>query len=272
MLSVLEGDRVVENTERLATVITGSPNGYFAALNRLQRQLPIKIGNADGPQLRFDLDDAAVEFITRGITEDELPPTQVRTLSHEAAAEAADYHQRAMELLATVHPTLPLSVRRLVGTVLFADVANCAGGSSGDALGLVWISPLRGWSAVRYAECLCHETTHQALFLEDMLTPVFSSDSEQPLVVSSIRGTKRPYESAFHAAVVAAVVVQMYTALDMPALAAGFVDGLAKSVAEFQITPQHLTARGRELLAELAGVVTTVADIRTGHADSVRSP
>jgi hemoglobin-like flavoprotein len=110
------------------------------------------------------------------------------------------------------------------------------------------------------------------LFLEDMLTPVFSSDSEQPLVVSSIRGTKRPYESAFHAAVVAAVVVQMYTALDMPALAAGFVDGLAKSVAEFQITPQHLTARGRELLAELAGVVTTVADIRTGHADSVRSP
>lgn len=254
MLSVLDPARIESNAAMLASVVMGDGKRYFDALNRLQGNLPIDVGDVDeGPSLRFAVDDEVSAFIARVLNGGELAPVAVLRLSPDAEFLARSRYAEAVDVLAAFHPGIPESVQRLIGTLLFVHVANCAGGSSDDAIGTVWISPRPDWSAARYAECLCHELAHQALFLEDMLSPVFDFEDqeEEPLIVSSIRRVRRPYSSAFHAAVVGGVLVEMHGALGMPAEAERLVEGLSASVAEFRDKPQHLTAKGLEMLSNL---------------------
>jgi HEXXH motif-containing protein len=257
MLSVLDPLRIATYASTLASVVAGSDGSYFDALNRIQGRLPIRPDTIDRPQFVFNLDDQAKTFLNRVLAESQLSGITVERLSPECEQDAQVKIQEALCLLKSYHPEMPHSVRRLIGTLLFAYVENCASGSSADALGTVWVSPRSWWTAVRYAECLCHELVHQALFLEDMLVPVFQCVEDQPMMVSSIRRCKRPYESAFHSAVVAGALMEMYSAVGLFAQAEEFSAGLAESMEEFRAKPQHLTSRGLEVLEELFEIVST---------------
>jgi len=258
MLTVLDPTRIHTNASLLASVVLGEPGDYFDALDRLQPGRLIDAHRTERPRLVFDVDDEVNAFIARVLKGGELAPVAVERLSPKAELEARSRYAEALDLLVGYHPAMPESVRGLIGTLLFVHVANCAGGSSNDAIGTVWVSPRPDWTAARYAECVCHELAHQALFLEDMLSPIFDLRGEEPLIVSSIRRSKRPYESAFHAAVVAAALIEMYRAIGMRAHAEQFVDGLSESVAGFRQLPQHLSPRGLEVLAELEEIASSM--------------
>lgn len=251
MLSVLDPLRISSHTQILASVECGTGGTYFGALNRIQSRCPIEPTHTDTPRLVFSLDDRTKDFLTRVLAESHLPAHAIERLSPRNEEDARAKIVKALRLLESYHPEMPMNVRRLIGTFLFARVANVAGGSSIDALGTVWISPHPGWTVARYAECVCHELVHQALFLEDMLAPIFQDVDDRTLVVSPIRRSKRPFESSFHAAVVAGALIEMHLAIGTQAQAEGYSMGLAMSVAEFAATPQYLTSRGLDVLAEL---------------------
>jgi hypothetical protein len=251
MLSVLEPLRIAANISTLTSVIIGTDGSYFDALNQIQDRFQIETGGADSPYLLTDLDDQTKIFLNRILAESQVPANKVERLS-----PACEYNLRARiaesyRVLQVYDPSLPTSVRNLIGTLIVAQVPNCVSGSSPDALGTVWISPRPDWDATRYAECLCHELVHQALFLEDMLNPIFQFTESEPMIVSSIRRRKRPYESSFHAAVVSGALIEMYLSMDFHTQAVSFLDGLVESVVEFRALPEYLTPRGVTLLAEL---------------------
>lgn len=255
MLSVLSPPRVAAQARLLAAITHGEDGTYFDALRTIQRRFPMGSHGNDCPRLLFDLDEIAQSFLTCVLAESQLPLLPIGRLSPILESRARELVFEALQLLESYDPEMPTNVRQLIGTLLFAQVEGCAGGSSSDALGTVWVSPRDEWTAVRYAECLCHELVHQALFLEDMLFPIFKNTAEEPMIVSSIRRCKRPYESSFHSAVVTGALIEMYVAMGLQTLAEEFFEGLSASVVAFEAMPQHLTTRGLEILDELSQII-----------------
>ena len=263
MLSILEPQRIRANAGMLGAVVAGPGESYFAALNLLQGGYPIPI-DKEHPLLVFDLDDAAQAHVTRTLVEAGLAQEEAAPLPPRQRGEADGAYAEGIGLLGSYHPDLPSCVGLLIGRIVFVHVNNCASASSNDPLGTVWISPRPEWTPQHYAETVCHELTHQALFLEDMLDPLFADRDDEPMVVSSIRRVERPYESSFHAAVVAAALIELGASLGSAPITADPGDGLVESVAAFRAAADYLTPRGRELLSELDVVAGRAAVVSGG--------
>jgi hypothetical protein len=251
-------DRVGQNTEALITATGGggpSPQlTYFEALNRVQGR-PVSLdGIEDTPRRIYRFSDPEDLAILAYFLEEDPRP------SHFYEGEDRQRIERRLEqglqLLDAFDPSTISLLESLVARILFARKRGFGGASAGDMLGCVWLSPPESWGAADFAEALYHESLHQALFLEEMTRGVYRVDTAtmsapEGLVVSAIRRERRPFAASFHAAAVAAGLIDLYRFLDQPDRVESLVEGLRPSVEEMFAKRELLDQDGEEILDEI---------------------
>lgn len=260
-LAFAQPNRVAQSMRALSTA-TGAAGSdrdqsfpYFEALNKVQVRRIRLDDIVQPPKAVFEFEDPddrrIIEHFLEGEAVDDThffpAPTRERIEARLADGFAilAAFDRDAVEL-----------ARSLIARILFASKRGFGGASTGDMLGCVWLSPPAQWEAVDYAEALHHESIHQALFLEEMVHGVYTVDAielaqEKARVVSAIRREKRPFDASFHAACVAAALVDLYRALERPERVQRLLEGLRPSVEEMLHKDGYLTGGGRRILGEL---------------------
>lgn len=89
-----------------------------------------------------------------------------------------------------------------------SDVA--AGGTTSDAVGLIWSNPHPQFTEMDLAEFLTHELTHTLMFLDEWLYGHYTRQlehDEQTWCYSAILKKKRPIDKVLHSIVVASEIV-----------------------------------------------------------------
>ncbi|MDQ3724899.1 MAG: HEXXH motif-containing putative peptide modification protein, partial [Actinomycetota bacterium] len=193
---------------------------YWAAVASVQAQ-PFELpSEGTPPSLHFDPAEPGTAAALRYLLSAEIEPNELR-LDSEKAAYTRERFQAAWRMLQDRAPEFLDSVRVLVGHFVFAEFPDQEGQTSlRNTLGTVfWISPFDNWKLHHFADAIVHESTHQALFLTDMVRGCFQVDragleAPEALAKSSIREIPRPYNLAFHAACVDAVLISLFDALE----------------------------------------------------------
>jgi hypothetical protein len=202
---------------------------YQSLVAEIQSQ-PFSLAySEEEPTLHFGLDEPGVAdalsyllSVEAAITDSfpRVAEMEDFELSRRVATSARERFEKAAALLTTDAPDLLVVARLLIGHVVFGDFPPREGQTSlRNALGTVfWVSPFDKLNALHFADAIVHESTHQALFLKDMVEGLFCVDVKslnRPEVqsVSSIRKIARPYDMAMHAACVDAVLLPLFEAL-----------------------------------------------------------
>jgi hypothetical protein len=238
------------------------PGSYVRALNRLQ---PVSIPLPGVPgeiALLFNLDEPRVRPLLAhfvGDAEQAARSAQVTDTPTVTAAVSG-----ALHVLRDCDRGFEAAVRLLVGCLLFSSGAQVAGGaSSSDVLGVIWLQPGADWLPLTFAESILHETTHQAVFLDDRVNGLFADElleqmgAEAGLVTSAVwpynatEKTRRPYDRAFHAACVAATLTEFFERLGQPERADQFCWPIPQTLSELADRQRFLTPHGVEILQEV---------------------
>lgn len=264
-LEFVTPERVAQSMGALSAATgSGGANGdsrlaYFCALNQIQkREIPLA-EHRDRPQMVFEFADNGDRSIVEHFLEVESldganlfspdSTNRIREHMHDGWKVLNEYDRNAVNL-----------AESLVARFLFARKPGCGGASTGDMLGCVWLSPPAKWYSHDYAEAILHESVHQALFLDEMVQRVYSADPptlahEDACIVSAIRKESRPFDASFHAACVAAAIVDLYQFLEMPERVRSLLDGLRPSIKELTLKTGYLTDHGQQILHELKACV-----------------
>jgi hypothetical protein len=244
MFSPCRLDTVVRNMRGLAAS-AGAPPGaplrrrYHWALNALQDQVSYPYLDAGAV---FDTDPAtpAARRILRCLGPEAAAarPYAVRPL-----ALVTTRAEQAQRLLRGLDATAARVTDLLVGCYLFADSPDSLGGTTAEALGVVWLSPPVHWGPEDYVDGFWHDALHQCLYLDDLIDGYFTADG------------RRPYLRAFHAAAVTAGRLEAYRRVGAGRRLRRLRPVLGHLLDRLDEGPGQLTPRGREVLAEMHQVV-----------------
>jgi hypothetical protein len=226
---------------------------YGAAVNALQAtRIPF---TDEAVVVTFDDHDVLSAMLATGLLEadDVSDGAHLLPVSERPAvfARIAD----AFEFIRAVNPDLRYLVQTMIGTVIVVRRPGRAGGSVSTATGLIWINPLPWWTIVDYAENIVHEYIHNSIYLSDAVASVFADPSsfERPeaQVTSAILKIPRPYDKAFHSAVVAYGLRAFLLDADQHERAETVASGLATTVSELGLRAGQLTEVGRSFLGAI---------------------
>ncbi|MDX6743264.1 aKG-HExxH-type peptide beta-hydroxylase [Actinocorallia sp. A-T 12471] len=202
----------------------------------------------DGAWGGFLAENRIFEDIFRGVSGTDL---------HQRAAWGDEVH-RAFDYLRDEFPALAYLTELLVTDVVLLKSDSTGGGSASQLPGLVVISPGPGWTTRDFAETLVHEMTHLNLFVLDMAYRLYRKTSDELAldehrVVSAVRvGELRPFDKAFHSAVVAVPLMYMQQARGETALVDAFASSLINCCEGLEAKKDRFTPYGQILLAELS--------------------
>lgn len=235
--------------------------GYFSALDILQPfSLCIEQGDSTPVVDVFPVEGPRAHIL-ESLTVDQNDATGAPAiLGTEEIPWLETMHASALELLESYSSDMPHLVSRLVGCCLISRSRDFRSASFPFALGAIWLSPDRSWMTVDYAESLLHETTHQALYLDDMVNSLFSAtpevlDEPENRVVSAVRGVERRYDRAFHAASVATVLGHFHENFGHSDEAARYWTPLPTALQALEARKGVLADRGKALLREMTEYV-----------------
>jgi hypothetical protein len=274
-LDVMQAGRIKANVDVVSLEVERQHGGmgagrnrYFRAIQRLQgHHFPLP-GELSAPHCGLSFSTPEVRAtMTRFL---QFQGAEVDYAEHDAEAQcriARDF-ARGRELLGRFDPLLLQGIDQLVGCLFFARVDDPhfnGGASHGDALGVILMTPLPSWEPRDYAESYLHESIHQAVCVDDLVTGVFSADTEvlaedRARSLSPVRSTyiqahdpeiRRRYDMAFQAACVAIGLVSFYDWLGDADKANSFFDPLPESLIELRERAEFLTPHGVSQLAEL---------------------
>lgn len=124
----------------------------------------------------------------------------------ETGAEKLTQMRSALEELGRRDPTTRSIFDLTIFVVFWAPCGIATGGTTSQALGVLWADPRRAWSERDFLEFLIHELSHYLLFLSEWRYGLFSSPEEMTnranYAASAIRRAVRPLDKAFHSVVV----------------------------------------------------------------------
>jgi hypothetical protein len=120
-------------------------------------------------------------------------------------------------------------------------------------LGMVVLGPQPYLDEVDLTTLLLHELVHQAIFLHDMLDPLFQplARARMPLAYNPLLDTARPLDMCFHAAFVAYAVARLYAEAGRSADAATLLEPLGPCLRALADGSSALTSRGKAYLGWL---------------------
>jgi HEXXH motif-containing protein len=264
-MKIVSLDRVRANMQ--AVTMFADPNSpssqgnrlsYFTSLNRLQRyRLRFSAERAE-PLLDFAADQYESEAILNSLrrSPDFDASTRIGAVPPDEATRIGDQYRSAYRLLQAYDSEILEVIDDLIAWIIVARIPGYVGGSFWHALGAVWMSPSRDWTALNYAENLLHEGVHQAMFLDDMVHGLFAAplaalSSDDALVASSIRETRRPYDYAFHSATVSVALIDFFEHSRMTERAAELCRPLLRTLVELHEKRRFLSPRGYAILEEM---------------------
>jgi hypothetical protein len=231
--------------------------------------MPLLLSDAESPAVQRILE----RFVAGWGAE---RPTRLVPIRDEPQVIAR--YAEARGLLADLFPEVVPAIDLLLRAVLFClmEPFGYGGASLGEAIGVVWIRPDPAWAVQDFAECVLHESVHQSLLLSDWAVGLFTDQAlgDGARLPSAIRilypsgeETLRSYIPAYHAAVVATALLQMYEALGEVEKAWGFRRSLRLSLPHLGERTDLLTVDGQRLLAE----VSAIAGRRRSSSDHHRT-
>jgi len=228
---------------------------YFDCLNRVQRYRLRFRREGARPVLTLDLAGAETRAIIESLllSEDMRDAGGVDTLAADDAPNVAQRVSEAEDMLRSFDPTAGRYIGDLVGEIILLHKDGYIAGSFWHVLGVIWMSPGPAWHLSDYAEALLHESVHQSMFLTDMVRGLFRGAEEElrspeMLVMSPIRGVRRPYDAAFHAATVSTTLVNFHEWTGLADRAREFSVPLLVTLAELYERRHILTETGEQIL------------------------
>lgn len=186
------------------------------------RQRAATLGGGDG--VRW-VDDVALErellepFIEPNAPNDVLDPITPTVVDDAVQRRDAarigwqmSAAQDAIGSMRAVQPRWVAWFERYVNVVFAADVSANLGGSTGHAIGVIWMNVAPPVTTSDLVEFFAHEMTHQVLFVDDRLhghytPPVYAQQTG--FVRSAIRGSERPLPCAFDSLMVAMELLRL---------------------------------------------------------------
>ena len=178
----------------------------------------------------------------------------------EVASLAATVSE-ALTLLASVDDDARSTFDILVRALLIVRIP--AFGSLSDALGVVLAGPRADWSRLEVAELLWHEAVHQALFLTDLIEPLFTvAESAPELLQEKIRnpllGVDRPFDLAFHGVAVSVALLDLHLRAESYYRALEIFHTVEPSLDELLSRRYLLTERGSLILDEIRAALREI--------------
>ncbi|MBO2454197.1 hypothetical protein J4573_44415 [Actinomadura barringtoniae] len=161
-------------------------------------------------------------------------------------------------------PALGYLCDLLITDIVLLHSASTGGGSASHLPGLVAMSPGPNWGMYDFAETIVHEMTHLNLFILDMVNrlyrlPTTELAEHENRVVSAVKvGELRPFDKAFHSAVVAVPLMYMQDARGDSALVDAFAESLNDCCTGLEAKRDLFTPYGQTLLDELATFARTL--------------
>jgi hypothetical protein len=211
-----------ENLETIYALITphleqgGELNAATAraAYQRFLAERQPEVPYEGGPRAEIVTDQSDIDALSRLFGLDDTPPGKrsgfegVRDPEDPLPGWKRSLLDAGLEECRELEPALGALLDLVVDSV-FTTANSLAAGSmtTGKALGVVWMDPLKGWSSFDCTEGLVHEMTHTLLMLDELRFGHYSDWSalkrEQNFAKSAIRAEARPLNAVVHSYVVA---------------------------------------------------------------------
>jgi hypothetical protein len=226
------------------------------ALNALQRShIPFE---AEKVVLTFDSTEVIDEMLRESLLAPDLCQNEAHLFASEERRQISARIADALHYIKAVDPNLEFLIRTLIGTIICLKQPEKAGGSVSTLTGLIWINPRLNWTVVEYAEAIVHEYIHNSIFLCDAVRNVFAYpinfSNPEALVVSAILKIPRPYDKAYHSAIVAKCLGDFLSRAHQSQKAAFVMAGMGQTLPGLLgKQEQMLTHTGKSLLSQIAG-------------------
>lgn len=242
------------------------------ALNRLQA-LPTPASDGEEPTIMF-VDGQAGEM-RRLIDEFGDPddnaqvPQPIPPAQRDAVRKAL---KDGLQMVESFNPEHARLVRDLVAVVIVGGGVKSVSASLFHQIGTVFVNPQPGWSTLDYAETLLHESIHEAQYLDQMnvewyVKPFQELAQSDVLVQSPIRRRPRPLPWVLQAATVGVPLVDLRWWAGARAEAIDLCQRVAESLVGVREREDLLSARGRQVLEELADQLAGSAALAAAEAE-----
>lgn len=187
-------------------------SGYHRYIRAVQPNCPwLRAPGAPLIDVVTDKDRAAelVRFYERG---SDLNDSNQANMIRAEAVDLSKYEilSKALTELAARSPMHHQFFELVIEKVFCAPASGAIGGSTSDAVGLIWTNIIDGFGQDDYVELLVHELTHNLLFLDEWVHPHYRYSEivkTEFWCRSAIRKLDRPLDKVFHALVVAAEIL-----------------------------------------------------------------
>ncbi|MCD0447806.1 HEXXH motif-containing putative peptide modification protein [Actinocorallia sp. API 0066] len=234
------------------------PDAYRRAIARKRPYAPPPEGVAitfeDGAWGSYLSDNKVFENIFRGVAATREADRELWSAQLEAA----------IRYVRETFPELGLITDLLVTDVVLLTSQATGGGSASQLPGLVAISPGPDWRVNDFAETIVHEATHLNLFVLDMVNRLYTLPTDELAqhnnrVVSAVKvGELRPFDKAFHSAIVAVPLMYMQHRRGKTDLVNAFAVSLNDCCQGLNGMKDLFTPYGQGLLADLTGFAQTL--------------
>lgn len=116
----------------------------------------------------------------------------------------------ALESLKKSYSEFYNSINLVIPSVVFLGSTRARGGSFSGLLGIIWCGIHEGWTIEDYEEFWIHESTHQFLFLDEIVHEHYDYETfanKENWSQSAILNMRRPLDKVFHSIAVAIEII-----------------------------------------------------------------
>jgi len=205
-----------KNIENCIKLISSKESGKYASLIDLKlalgrymdeiqpytklsvdiKELPVLI---DNPEHKAIL---AQGFSIRSQLNDLSQASMIESLVFDDQEKYAQRLYSAINTIESQNVELATLVKIVFRYLLFGKSSKAHGGSTSNALGVLWLNPTDKWTPQDYCEFLVHELTHQLLFIDERVYGHYSCYPEllkkENYAFSTILKRSRPLDKVIH--------------------------------------------------------------------------
>ncbi|MEZ0602720.1 HEXXH motif-containing putative peptide modification protein [Paraburkholderia sp. IW21] len=186
-------------------------HGYRALLQSLG-QRDVRVG-ATEPYFITNAEEAKklrVFFSNDSLLDDKAQAAVINEQQDDEALEKEDRLVRALSELALYSEEHSTLLNTII-TDIFVLPSNIAkGGSTSQAIGVIWANPQTTYTTADMIEILVHELTHHAMFLDELRYTHYSYSrvlNQSTWAHSAILNVARPLDKVLHSIVVAVEIL-----------------------------------------------------------------
>ncbi|WP_437296197.1 aKG-HExxH-type peptide beta-hydroxylase [Sorangium sp. So ce426] len=119
--------------------------------------------------------------------------------------------EAAIGAMKSHHPELSALFELVIHSIFLRKSSGAGGGSTSNAVGVIWVNCRDDWSRQDFEELLIHELTHNLVFLDELRHLHFADykliAQPQNYARSAILATQRPLDKVFHSIIVAVELI-----------------------------------------------------------------